>query len=266
MNINEAQIGVEVIIGKHTHFDNWNDEMNQYVGLKTSITNIGVFSGAYHRCRVKCDGGRYVWRTRNLRPINPASYRSARLYDLIYEHKLWLQDERNGWQANFSGFDFTNADLSGTDFTEAILSETNFSGANLSRAKLVNAFIDGVDFTGANLSDAYFNQSTIKDSLLGKTDLRGARFFNCDLQGVDLSHADLSEGMIQDSNLRLANLDNAKLHWVDFTKNDIDGASFSSASFFEALVSRCKIDDMFITTSDVRKRLQDYGADIRGMR
>ena len=69
-------MGVEVILGQHDVMnggDNWNAEMNQFVGRTARVTSLDGTDGENClKVRVDIDGGRWVWRIRNLQLVDAA--------------------------------------------------------------------------------------------------------------------------------------------------------------------------------------------------
>lgn len=69
-------VGVEVILGQHDVMngdDNWNAEMNQFVGRTARVTSLDGTDGENClKVRVDIDGGRWVWRIRNLQLVGAA--------------------------------------------------------------------------------------------------------------------------------------------------------------------------------------------------
>ncbi len=110
--------------------------------------------------------------------MNGKKITKEELEQFLRKHKLWLDDEPNGEQANLRG-----ADLRGADLSEADLRRADLSGANLSRA----------DLSGADLSEAD----------LRRADLSGANLSRADLSGANLRWADLSEADLDYSCLPL---------------------------------------------------------------
>ncbi len=64
-----AEIGTEVILGRHTQ-DNryvgleWDPNMERFVGRKTTITAFK--RGRVPACYVACDGGDFYWRIQDM--------------------------------------------------------------------------------------------------------------------------------------------------------------------------------------------------------
>ncbi len=69
-------VGVEVILGQHDVMngdDNWNAEMNVYVGRTARVVSLDGTDGENClKVRVDIDGGRWVWRIRNLQLVDAA--------------------------------------------------------------------------------------------------------------------------------------------------------------------------------------------------
>ena len=91
---------------------------------------------------------------------------------ILQLHKMWLDHDDHGKQANLRDADLRDADLSRADLRDANLIRANLRDADLSRA----------DLRGANLSDAN----------LSGANLSGANLSGADLFGANLSRANLS--------------------------------------------------------------------------
>jgi hypothetical protein len=71
MDESYAEVGTEVILGKHVHKfggQNWIEAKEAYVGMRTTITRVrGLrdFAGCLC-CSVVCDGGEYSWRVESM--------------------------------------------------------------------------------------------------------------------------------------------------------------------------------------------------------
>lgn len=106
----------------------------------------------------------------------------------LENHKLWLEDNARGEQADFSNVDFTGVDCAEADFTEAIckaadftgcfLGYVNFTGANCSYADFTDANCSYAKFTGANCSNANFSEAICCEANLRKADFTGVNFTN----------------------------------------------------------------------------------------
>ena len=79
-----------------------------------------------------------------------------KLNEILTAHKLWLQSEDGGCQANLSGADLSGANLSGAKLSEAKLSEANLSRADLSGADLSGAEL----ISSINFLEAHFERTT----------------------------------------------------------------------------------------------------------
>lgn len=73
------------------------------------------------------------------------------LQKILELHKLYLEGDSRGVQANLRGANLRNVDLFGADLRGADLSGANLSGANLRCADLRGANLRRVDLSGADL-------------------------------------------------------------------------------------------------------------------
>lgn len=277
MNLNDAIPGTAVILGKHKASEHWSYEMDKYVGRVAVIANnpwsIGIRSIPSRRyvCNVDIDGGSWVWRIANMKPVDLPTdeiYMSpSYISDIINRHQLWVFNNEEGAQADFRKVNLSGVDLSGLDLSEVIFSGANLSGANLSRSKIVNAHVDGVNFTGANLSDTNFAHSVMSDSIFLDSNLRGACLNVCNLAKANFSGADLSESLINGAKLTGAYFSNTKLHWAEIIQSTINETDFTHASFFEAFITNCTDQYAnFFSNKQIMAILKSYGADVRGLR
>jgi len=145
------------------------------------------------------------------------TYTPEELAEVLEKHRMWLDDEEGGEQADLRGAYLRGADLS----------DANLRGANLSDAYLSDANLSDADLRGADLSDAY----------LSDANLRGAN-----LRGADLSDADLS-----DANLRGANLRGAYLRGADLSDADLSGADLSDANLSGAYLSGANLSGAYLS-------------------
>ena len=88
-----------------------------------------------------------------------------KLNEILTAHKLWLQSEDGGCQANLSEANLSRAKLRGADLSGAKLSEANLSEANLSEANLSEADLSGADLSGADLSGADLSGAKLISSI-----------------------------------------------------------------------------------------------------
>ena len=70
------------------------------------------------------------------------TYTNSELIEIEVLHVKWLNDEKGGVRADFSGQDLSNYDFSNMNFIDAIFSIDNFINANFHDADLRN-----VDFS-----------------------------------------------------------------------------------------------------------------------
>lgn len=76
------------------------------------------------------------------------TYTPEELAEVLEKHRLWLDDEEGGEQADLSGANLIGANLSGAN-----LSGADLSGANLRDADLRDANLRDADLSGAYLSE-----------------------------------------------------------------------------------------------------------------
>ena len=79
---------------------------------------------------------------------------AEKLEEILKSHRLWIDGDPKGIQANLSGANLYGANLCGTDLYAADLSRADLSRAGLSRADLSWADLSWADLSGADLSEA----------------------------------------------------------------------------------------------------------------
>ena len=97
------------------------------------------------------------------------TYTPEELAEVLEKHRLWLDDEEGGEQADLSGANLRDAYLRGANLDDANLSGANLSGANLGGANLRDANLSGANLRDANLSGANLSGANLRDA-----NLRGA--------------------------------------------------------------------------------------------
>lgn len=78
----------------------------------------------------------------------------SQLNSILEKHKLWLNDDPNGFCADLRGADLYGADLYGADLCGADLRYADLRYANLRYANLRDADLRGADLRYASLCDA----------------------------------------------------------------------------------------------------------------
>jgi hypothetical protein len=74
-----------------------------------------------------------------------------KLKEILYLHKMWLEDEDGGIFADLHGANLRGADLHGADLCGANLCGADLHGANLHGADLCGADLRGADLCGVDL-------------------------------------------------------------------------------------------------------------------
>ena len=152
-------------------------------------------------------------------------------------HQLWLADNIQGKQLDWSDANLSRADLRGADLRGADLRGANLSDANLSRADLRGADLRGANLSFANLSGAD----------LSRADLRGA-----DLRGADLSCANLSQtqGLLSQRDWLEANVIMSdgmiKAYKIQRHISDTswpDSWKWEAGAILTEVVNPCRVDD-----------------------
>lgn len=120
-------------------------------------------------------------------------YTSEQLKDMIDLHGLWLNKDKNGVRAYFSGVDFRGADLRDVKLSFSDFRDCDFSGADLRRcdfrgAYLCRANFFGANFFGANLCAANLCGTNFRNANLCSANLRSASLHDADLRGVELDN------------------------------------------------------------------------------
>ena len=147
-------------------------------------------------------------------------------------HKKWLNNEKGGVRADFSGANLSRANLRGANFRWANLSRADLSKADLYEANLSGANLEGTNLRGANLYKASLSRADLYEANLSWVDLseanlRGADLSRADLRKANLSWANLSWADLRKANLSEANLSKAYLIGANLYKANLSGANLS---------------------------------------
>jgi len=156
------------------------------------------------------------------------TYTPEELAEVLEKHRLWLDDEEGGEQADLSGANLRGAYLSGANLRGA-----NLSGANLSGAYLSDANLRGANLSGANLSGAYLSDANLRGANLSGANLSDAYLSDANLSGANLSGANLSDANLRGANLRGAYLRGANLDGANLDGANLDGANLDGANLSE---------------------------------
>lgn len=119
------------------------------------------------------------------------------LNKIIENHKHWLNQDCEGWEAMRADLSFANlhnADLRDADLRYAYLYYADLRNANLQYANLYGVDLSGANLyyaalRGANLHDAYLHGADLRYADLRDVDLHGANLYGVDLRDADLSNA-----------------------------------------------------------------------------
>jgi len=92
---------------------------------------------------------------------------NIKVSDILNNHKLWLNDNKQGEKANFRGADLDGANLEGANLDGANLNGADLKGANLIGANLKGADFRGADLKGANLKGANLDNTCVYSFSIG---------------------------------------------------------------------------------------------------
>jgi uncharacterized protein YjbI with pentapeptide repeats len=129
-----------------------------------------------------------------------------------------------GLRKNLAGIDLRRRDLSGFYLEQKNFFEANFSGANLR----------GADFVGANLSSTYLKGADLDGADISETTTTGSKFPRASLRRTDVSEAHLEGSVFSEADLFEADLRQAHLEGADFRGANLRGANLQDATFNEA--------------------------------
>ena len=101
------------------------------------------------------------------------------LKKILKKHEKWLNGERGGIRANFSGMRLRGVDFSGMDLRYADFSYTDLRGADFGGADLKCACFGDADLDSANLSFANLNGAN-----LSFASLNGANLFKASIKNI----------------------------------------------------------------------------------
>lgn len=181
---------------------------------------------------------------------------AARLQEILEKHRMWVNNEPGGVQANIYDEDLSGTDLSKmclkwVRFVKVDLSGANLTDSDLSFALVVESNLQGAILNGANLECATFIDSNLSEANLIRAELvftdftcaklNGADIKNANMRGahlsyVDLTNADLRCTNLVSTNLRSANLTGADLSCANLTKASLEGANLTNADLTNAVL------------------------------
>lgn len=161
------------------------------------------------------------------------------LWEILDQHKKWLNHEEGGSRADLRGADLRDIELCGANLREAFLTNANLSGADLSGAKLSDAALTGANLTGANLAGADLSGANLYGAVLTGVHLYGAKLYgarlcDADLSGADLREASLSSANLCDANLHGADLGGADLQYASLVRANLEGVNLRGADLRDA--------------------------------
>ena len=107
------------------------------------------------------------------------TYTQDKLSKILELHRLFLENDPSGVQANLSG-----ANLEGVNLKGAILKVANLKGANLVDANLEDAILSGANLEGAKLTHA-----NLKGAKLAYANLEGVNLKGANLKGANLDYS-----------------------------------------------------------------------------
>ncbi len=114
------------------------------------------------------------------------------LESILENHKKWLNNAREGEQANLSNADLSQKDFSYMDLrysniTNSNLAKANFKGADLRKAALNSSWLTQANLTDAKLDGACIFKASFHDVNLLGASLKGIIGYNC----ADFSETDI---------------------------------------------------------------------------
>ena len=124
-------------------------------------------------------------------------YTQDKLSKILELHRLFLENDPSGVQAN----------LRGAILVDAILKGANLKVVNLKGANLEGATLEDANLFGANLVDANLKGANLKGANLVNANLKGANLKGANLEDADLRYATLMGVNLKEANLKDANLD-----------------------------------------------------------
>lgn len=118
---------------------------------------------------------------------------SDQVLEALNNHALWLSDQSQGAQANF-----TFCDLKGYDFSQGDLTKVIFTGANLSRAKFTSCILDEANLNGTIIKDGIFKDCSLNETNFNYANLQNSKFesieaTNCYFGGANLTQANIAD-------------------------------------------------------------------------
>jgi uncharacterized protein YjbI with pentapeptide repeats len=158
-------------------------------------------------------------------------------------HKLWLLNEAEGEQADFSGSSLSFHDFSRLDLRRAI-----FCHAFIFHARFNGALLAGADFCGAFL-EPFFRHTQVR---FCGADLQDAHFSNACLYATDFSNAKLSSVNFKGADLMLSSFRNCKLSNANFAQSTLDKSNFTGACCEQTNFTQAHLHDAKLCEIDGR--------------
>ena len=150
-----------------------------------------------------------------LRRFKDDPERKASVLSFLIDTNLIGRSDKNQYQLNLKGADFSGVNLyrfkqPGIDLSEIIFEETNFveaelrgailKGAFLEKARLERTVLEGADLEGADLKGAILTGAYLQGAILKGANLKGANLTDADLSGAVLTSADLTNADLSGAN------------------------------------------------------------------
>jgi hypothetical protein len=146
---------------------------------------------------------------------------------MLEKHKLWLNDEDSGVQA---------------DFRSANLEDANFRSANLQSANFENTLL-----RDANFEDAYLRDADFEGAYLSYTNFRGANFRFANLEDANFSGSNFEGAYLSGANFKGANLSGANLSNTNLYNVNFEGVNLSRAIGNNREVKSLQLGEYLVT-------------------
>lgn len=192
------------------------------------------------------------------------TYTEKEIKEIMKKHQLWIDNKRNGVQADLRGCDMSNRDWSDVNFQSAFLQGADFSGSILNRANFCNADLRESNFTKvsgkkvffdrAELTDAIFKEADLWDSSFNYASLERVSFDQAVLYSASFHYALLQEVDMKRAFLTNADFSNAMMNKANLTSANCSDTNFKNAKapeaiFVSAKLNRAKFSDAILCNS-----------------
>lgn len=189
---------------------------------------------------------------------------------MIDNHRLWLNKNEKGIQADFSNMTLTRLDLTGEILHRAILKNTTLDkclldrtilrNANLENIKIIDTKLLETDFTRANLQGAQISASQCFKTQFRETNMQNAVVENTTSANSVFAKADLADAKLlqfsdmnsnfSNANFANANFDKCIISHAMMKETNLQNSNISASSFCEVDMKQAKLNKANISKTE----------------